>query len=172
MSIESSHRGNDKLQDILQSLPQVRIFLSPIAPPAALGLTGFACSTFITSSYIANWWGNSNSPTIYFPFVGIFGGLVQIIAGIHGFQARDTLVTVVNTMWGSFWFSIGILYAFVVRLLDLPFYSPFDETADMLLTGRRCRRTPLNPRALPRTSLLVRRPQHLHLVRRSRRFRS
>lgn len=30
-----------------------------------------------------------------------------------GFAARDVLVTVVNTMWGAFWMSIGLLYAFV-----------------------------------------------------------
>ena len=41
-------------------------------------------------------------------------GLAQFIAGIKGFEARDTLVTVVNTMWGSFWLAIGILYAFTV----------------------------------------------------------
>jgi uncharacterized protein len=47
--------------------------------------------------------------------VGLFGGLAQFIAGLYGFKARDTLVTVINTMWGSFWIAIGILYAFVVR---------------------------------------------------------
>ncbi|KAF2748043.1 hypothetical protein M011DRAFT_518766 [Sporormia fimetaria CBS 119925] len=97
----------------MSQVPNVTIFLQPIAPPAALGLAGFAGSTWITSSYIANWWGNSESPTIFFPFVGIFGGLAQFIAGLYGFRARDTLVTVINTMWGSFWISIGILYAFV-----------------------------------------------------------
>jgi succinate-acetate transporter protein len=44
-------------------------------------------------------------------------GLAQFIAGIKGFEARDTLVTVINTMWGSFWLAIGILYAFTVRLI-------------------------------------------------------
>jgi succinate-acetate transporter protein len=46
----------------------------------------------------------------------MFGGLAQFIAGLYGFKARDTLVTVINTMWGSFWIAIGILYAFVVGL--------------------------------------------------------
>lgn len=115
MSVESGARHDDKRQDILQSTPNVQIFLKPIAPPAALGLAGFAGSTWITSSYIADWWGGPESPTIFFPFVGIFGGLAQFIAGIYGFQARDTLVTVINTLWGSFWIAIGILYAFVVR---------------------------------------------------------
>ncbi|KAF2963493.1 hypothetical protein GQX73_g10085 [Xylaria multiplex] len=96
-----------------ETTPTVTIFLQPVAPPAALGLAGFAASTWITASYIANWWGVPDSPTIFFLFVGIFGGLGQFIAGIYGFRARDTLVTVVNTMWGSFWISIGILYAFV-----------------------------------------------------------
>lgn len=109
-------RGSEKkFDEILDTPPGIQIFLRPIAPPAALGLAGFAGSTFITSSYIANWWGNADSPTIFFPFVGIFGGLAQFIAGIYGFQARDTLVTIINTLWGSFWISIGILYAFVVR---------------------------------------------------------
>ena len=53
------------------------------------------------------------------PFVGLFGGLAQFIAGLYGFKARDTLVTVINTMWGSFWISIGILYAFVVSFAFL-----------------------------------------------------
>lgn len=43
----------------------------------------------------------------------MFGGLAQFIAGLFGFKARDTLVTVVNTMWGSFWLAVGLLYAFV-----------------------------------------------------------
>ena len=82
MSVESDNRGDEKRHNVLESTPQVQIFLKPIAPPAALGLAGFAGSTFITSSYIANWWGGPESPTIFFPFVGIFGGLAQFIAGI------------------------------------------------------------------------------------------
>jgi succinate-acetate transporter protein len=50
-------------------------------------------------------------------------GLAQFIAGIKGFEARDTLVTVVNTMWGSFWLAIGILYAFTVSLIAFIFYG-------------------------------------------------
>jgi len=50
-------------------------------------------------------------------------GLAQFIAGIKGFEARDTLVTVVNTMWGSFWLAIGILYAFTVSLIASILYG-------------------------------------------------
>jgi succinate-acetate transporter protein len=125
MSVETGATHDGKRHDILESTPQVQIFLKPIAPPAALGLAGFAGSTFIASSYIANWWGGPESPTIFFPFVGIFGGLAQFIAGLYGFQARDTLVTVINTMWGSFWMAIGILYAFVVGWVQ-SFLQSFD----------------------------------------------
>ncbi|KAK8043600.1 GPR1/FUN34/yaaH family-domain-containing protein [Apiospora rasikravindrae] len=113
MSLASTMEDEKRRRETLEQRPGVQIFLQPIAPPAALGLAGFAGSTFITASYIANWWGNAQSPTIFFPFVGIFGGLAQFIAGLYGFRARDTLVTVINTMWGSFWIAIGILYAFV-----------------------------------------------------------
>lgn len=114
MSLE--HKGDEsRLQATLEQNPNVSIFLRPIAPPAALGLAGFAGSTWIAASWIANWWGTDESPTIFFPFVAFFGGLAQFIAGLFGFLARDTLVTVINTMWGSFWLSIGLLYYLVVR---------------------------------------------------------
>jgi uncharacterized protein len=64
------HRdGEEKVLKTTSQVPGIQIFLQPIAPPAALGLAGFAGSTWITSSYIANWWGNDSSPTIFFPFV-------------------------------------------------------------------------------------------------------
>ncbi|KAI0017053.1 GPR1/FUN34/yaaH family-domain-containing protein [Xylariomycetidae sp. FL0641] len=113
MSISYTKADEKRRAELLSQTPGVTIFLQPIAPPAAMGLAGFAASTWITSSYVADWWGTPDSPTLFFPFVGIFGGLAQFIAGIYGYKARDTLVTVINTMWGSFWISIGILYAFV-----------------------------------------------------------
>lgn len=74
MSVESHPGHEDKRNTVLDKVPDVQIFLRPIAPPAALGLAGFAGSTWITASYIADWWGNEESPTIFFPFVAIFGG--------------------------------------------------------------------------------------------------
>jgi len=113
MSLKLEGDTGKEYEETLKQKPGITIFLQPIAPPAALGLAGFAGSTFITSTWIANWWGGPDSPLVFFPFVGIFGGLAQFIAGIYGFKARDTLVTVINGMWGCFWMAIGILYAFV-----------------------------------------------------------
>ncbi|THY68565.1 hypothetical protein D6C87_07639 [Aureobasidium pullulans] len=85
-----------KVDSFINREPEVRIVLQPIAPPAALGLAG--------------WWGSETSPTIFFPFVAFWGGLSQFIAGLYGFHARDTLVSVINTMWGAFWMSEGLMF--------------------------------------------------------------
>lgn len=114
MSLEIDHR--EKHDRILERDPNVTIFLRPIASPVALGLAGYAGSTWITATYIAQWWGDEASPEIFFPFVAVWGGLGQFIAGFFGYHARDTLVTIIHVLWGSLWISFGLLYAFVVRL--------------------------------------------------------
>ncbi|KAK5202982.1 hypothetical protein LTR41_011256 [Exophiala xenobiotica] len=111
MSLETNNR--EKADRLIERDPNVTIFLRPIAPPAALGLAGFAGSTWITASFIARWWGNETSPTLFFPFVTFWGGLGQFIAGFFGYAARDTLVTLIHVLWGSFWMSIGLLYLLV-----------------------------------------------------------
>ncbi|KAL3451099.1 hypothetical protein BJX65DRAFT_304506 [Aspergillus insuetus] len=93
--------------------PNVTIFLRPIAAPAALGLAGFARTTWMTATWIARWWDDESSPTIFFPFVAFWGGLGQFIAGLFGYAARDTLITVIHVLWGSFWMSVGLLYLLV-----------------------------------------------------------
>lgn len=112
MSLDASDR--EKITRLQEKDPKVSIFLRPIAAPAALGLASFAESTWITASFVARWWGNESSPTIFFPFVAFWGGLGQFISGLFGFAARDTLVTVIQVLWGSFWMSIGLLYLLVV----------------------------------------------------------
>lgn len=47
MALNSDNRA--KIDEIERGHPQVSIFLQPIAPPAALGLAGFAGSTWITA---------------------------------------------------------------------------------------------------------------------------
>ena len=92
---------------------QVCVALRPMAPPAALGLADFACSTLVVGTWICSWWGDDKSPALFFPFIGLWGGLAQFIAGVYGFAARDVLVTIINITCGCFWMSIGILYGFV-----------------------------------------------------------
>lgn len=129
------HHEDEKVEAILASRPNVQIYLQPIAPPAALGLAGFSASTWITASWIARWWGGPESPTVFFPFVALFGGLAQFIAGLFGFKARDTLVTVINTMWGAFWMSIGVVYLLTATgtLPSHSIYVHFPELASWFI---------------------------------------
>ena len=120
MAVKSTEQ--QKLNDILSREPSISIFLRPIAPPAALGLAAFAGSTYIPASYIARGWGDESSPTLFFPFVAFFGGLGQFSAGFFGYAARDTLVTVIHVLWGSFWMSIGMVYLLVVCFLLSSFW--------------------------------------------------
>lgn len=124
---------NRKLQRFVDQEPQVTIFLQPIAPPAALGLAGFAGSTFITSAWIAGWFGNGDSPTIFFPFVFFWGGLSQFIAGLYGFRARDVLVSVINTMWGAFWMSIGLMFLLNVGVFTISWCPALADFISRLL---------------------------------------
>lgn len=96
MALEVNGAGSSGkgYEEILQQKPGINIMLRPLAPPAALGLAGFAGSTFIASMWIAGWWGDEDSPLVIFPFLGMFGGLAQFIAGLFGLWARDTLVSV------------------------------------------------------------------------------
>lgn len=114
-----------------------------------------AGSTWIFATFLTRWWGNAESPTIFFPFVAFWGGLAQFIAGIHAFWARDTLTLIVCSMWGkatycvlpvmpgrylifeacpstgSFWMSVGLLFLLVATGVLEPHsqYTHFPELA-------------------------------------------
>jgi len=86
------------------------IFLRPIAAPSVLGLYGFALSTFVTSAWLANWFGHYIlAPTFLLPIV-LAGGVLQILASMWGFIARDPLAVAFHGIWGAFWVAFGILY--------------------------------------------------------------
>ena len=108
--------NTEKRDRVLERDPNVTIFLRPIATPLALGLASYAGSTWIVSSHLAGWWGNENSPLIFFPFVAVWGGLGQFIAGFFGYHARDILITVFHVLWGAFYISFGLLFAFEVSI--------------------------------------------------------
>jgi len=86
-----------------------RIYLQPIAAPSILGLYGFAGATFMVAANMAHWYGNANSAIYLAPFVLIFGGFAQFLAGMWAFRARDGVATAMHGMWGSFWIAYGIL---------------------------------------------------------------
>jgi uncharacterized protein len=88
---------------------RTRVFLQPIAPPAILGLFGFASATFMVAGQLAGWYGNDHSGEFLFPFAATFGGMAQFMAAMWSYRARDALATAMFGMFGSFWIAYGIL---------------------------------------------------------------
>ncbi len=75
--------------------------------PVALGLGGFATTTFVLSIFNAGWLAQ---PT-WLPLALFFGGLVQLLAGMWGFRDRDTFIAVVFSSYGGgFWLSLAFFF--------------------------------------------------------------
>lgn len=109
---EDVYRLETDRENKYAAAPHTTIFLKPIAAPSALGLASYAGGTFVVASWLAMWWGGTGSVIYMWPFVFVYGGLAQILAGMWAYNARDTLATVFHTTWGSFLLSISLLWAF------------------------------------------------------------
>lgn len=88
---------------------RTRIFLSPIAAPSIMGLFGFMIATLMVGAWQAGWYGDAKTPLVLFPFALFAGGVLQSIAAIASFRARDGAAVAVHTAWGSFWIGWGLL---------------------------------------------------------------
>ncbi len=92
---------------------RTRVVLSPIAGPSILGLFALMGGLLVLFANTANWYGTGHSPELFWPFVLIFGGLAQVLAGMWAYKARDGLATLLHGLWGSFFLGYGILYALI-----------------------------------------------------------
>ncbi len=91
-----------------------RVFLQPIAAPSILGMFGLAGATFVIAAHMAGWTGAMH-PLRLVPFMAVFGGLAQFIAGMWAYKARDGMATALHGTWGAFWMSYGALAFFLFR---------------------------------------------------------
>ena len=85
-----------------------RVFLTPIAAPSIMGLFGFMISTLMLGAWQAGWYGGPATPLLIFPFALVAGGILQSVAAVASFRARDGVAVAVHTAWGSFWIGWGI----------------------------------------------------------------
>lgn len=92
---------------------RTRVFLTPVAAPSIMGLFGFMVATLMLGAWQAGWYGDAASPLIIWPFALVAGGVLQSIAAIVSFRARDGVAVAVHTAWGSFWIGWGILEVMV-----------------------------------------------------------
>jgi hypothetical protein len=84
---------------------------SHIAMPWVLGLYALAGGTFMIAAVMAGWYGGAESPPLLMPFVAVFGGLAQLLAGMWAYAADDALATAMLGTWGSFYMGYGLLTA-------------------------------------------------------------
>jgi uncharacterized protein len=83
-----------------------------IANPAALGLGGFALTTFVLSTH--NAFPNSAPDLTWVGLAFFYGGLAQFTAGMWEFKTGNTFGATAFSTYGAFWMSLA---TFVVLLL-------------------------------------------------------
>ena len=87
--------------------------LPAIANPAALGLGGFALTTFVLSAHNAF---PSQAPDLTWVGLAFFyGGLAQFAAGMWEFKAGNTFGATAFSTYGAFWMSLA---SFVLLALN------------------------------------------------------
>jgi uncharacterized protein len=92
-------------------MAEVRTAAPPaIANPAALGLGGFALTTFVLSTHNAGW-----APDLTWVGLAFFyGGLAQFTAGMWEFRTGNTFGATAFSTYGAFWASLA---TFIVLVL-------------------------------------------------------
>ena len=80
--------------------------LVALANPAALGLGGFALTTFLLS--VHNAMGATREPLlVFFGFAIFYGGLAQFCAGMWEFKAGNTFGATAFSTYGAFWMGVA-----------------------------------------------------------------
>jgi succinate-acetate transporter protein len=78
------------------------------ADPGPLGLAAFAMTTFLLSMYNANLVGPAGSAVVL-PVALVYGGVVQVLAGMWEFRTGNTFGAVAFSSFGGFWIAIYFL---------------------------------------------------------------
>ena len=76
----------------------------PIADPAPLGLAAFAGTTFVLSLFNAGI-GSPELVAVVLPLALLYGGIVQLLAGMWEFRNDNTFGAVAFSSYGAFWIS-------------------------------------------------------------------
>ena len=84
-----------------------------IANPAALGLGGFALTTFLLS--VHNAMGAGREPLlVFFGFAIFYGGLAQFSAGMWEFRTGNTFGATAFSTYGAFWMGVAATVVLVL----------------------------------------------------------
>jgi uncharacterized protein len=118
-SCAAPNNGEGCMSTMTPERPAVTVVEStPVADPAALGLAGFALTTFLLSGHTASW-----IPDLIWVGPAIFyGGLAQLLAGMWEFRNRNIFGATAFSTYGAFWMSFGL---FVILALTTNFLSSY-----------------------------------------------
>ncbi|MGA9875416.1 MAG: acetate uptake transporter [Solirubrobacteraceae bacterium] len=84
------------------------------ANPAPLGLAGFAMTTFVLSMFNSNLVDEKGVPVVL-GLALIYGGVVQLLAGMWEFRTGNTFGAVAFSSYGAFWISFWALQVFYAK---------------------------------------------------------
>jgi hypothetical protein len=84
------------------------------ADPGPLGLAAFAMTTFVLSMFNANLVNEKGVPVVL-GLALVYGGIVQLIAGIWEFRTGNTFGAVAFCSFGAFWISFWALNVFYAK---------------------------------------------------------
>ena len=84
------------------------------ADPGPLGLAAFALTTFVLSIFNANLVNEGGMPVVL-GLALIYGGLVQLLAGMWEFRTGNTFGAVAFSSFGAFWISFWALNVFYAK---------------------------------------------------------
>jgi succinate-acetate transporter protein len=84
------------------------------ANPAPLGLAAFAMTTFVLSMFNANLVDEKGTPVVL-GLALVYGGIVQILAGMWEFRTGNTFGAVAFSSFGAFWISFWALQVFYAK---------------------------------------------------------
>ena len=89
-----------------------------VADPAPLGLAAFAMTTFALSIAKTNVWGAGASTALALALV--YGGGVQILAGMWEFARKNTFGALAFSSYGAFWISYYVLARSIIPGIKVP----------------------------------------------------
>ncbi len=84
------------------------------ADPGPLGLAAFAMTTFVLSMFNSNLVNAKGLPVVL-GLALIYGGVVQLLAGMWEFRTGNTFGAVAFCSYGAFWISFWALQAFYAK---------------------------------------------------------
>ncbi|KAK9797795.1 hypothetical protein WJX73_006609 [Symbiochloris irregularis] len=100
----------EKIESILSSpaYQPYRPHSTRVANAGPLGLFAFGYTTALLSCNYTKWTGSEGTTEFSYAFALMFGGLVQLLAGMWGIWRNNTFAGTAFSSYGAFWLGYGI----------------------------------------------------------------